>query len=337
MKPSYPTAIPKTPATYRNWVIHGGHRCTIWGVDPGVTDLFVAADGSSTNAHRFRRTSTKEYYDLCGFNLATEKRMEFRRNAPPETIEIIDGIESLKTSNIDTMRHAIQYRMQHFDVISNFFDLDQRFGKLRMQTFKGKQKGIEELARRLTFGSKKYGSSPKPFHEHMLSPFARRRPVWTPLPSCDKPEEGRAHHYIVALGNGAFGKQRGKLPAPVKRLRQHLYKVSRRNVHLSVVIIDEYNTSKACAECHQKTLVKMTRRAWSNQPSNAKSNIHAVLKCTSCSTVWNRDEMAAKNIRFIFEYMAAHNDERPEIFRRPPSNAEEDAGPEEGEGSASAS
>jgi hypothetical protein len=27
------------------------HRVTIWELDPGSTDLFVAADGSNQNAH----------------------------------------------------------------------------------------------------------------------------------------------------------------------------------------------------------------------------------------------------------------------------------------------
>jgi hypothetical protein len=47
---------------------------TVWAVDPGKTDVFVAVDSSSTNPHRVRKTSTKEYYDLCGFNQATNKR-----------------------------------------------------------------------------------------------------------------------------------------------------------------------------------------------------------------------------------------------------------------------
>jgi hypothetical protein len=37
-------------------------------------DVFVAVDSSSTNPHRVRKTSTKEYFDMCGFNQATNKR-----------------------------------------------------------------------------------------------------------------------------------------------------------------------------------------------------------------------------------------------------------------------
>lgn len=341
LKPPYPSINPKTPAKYRNWLVHGSHRCTIWGVDPGETDLFVAADGSSTNPHRYRRTSTNEYYNLCGSHIAKEKRDHFRRNAHPDTIQMIDGIESLKTADVEILRHAIQYRMQNFDVITFYYDQGQRFCKLKMKSYQGRQQALDEIARRLTYGSKKYGLQPKPMHQHMVSPIPRRRQSWTPISSCDQPQETIAQHYVVAIGNGAWGSKRGKRPAPVKKLRHHLHQVSRRNVHLSVIIIDEYMTSQVCAECHQKSLIHMKTRMPSNvstQPSMAaQSNIHAVLKCTSCSVVWNRDEMAAKNIRYLFEYMATHNDERPHVFTRPSTNAEEDTGPRRGRGSVSAS
>lgn len=40
----------------------------VWGVDPGIRDVFVAIDGGHKNAHRTRKTSTKEYCHLAGFN-----------------------------------------------------------------------------------------------------------------------------------------------------------------------------------------------------------------------------------------------------------------------------
>lgn len=335
MKAPYPNIPPKTPENFRNWVVHGSHRSTIWGVDPGVTDLFVAADGSGTNPHRYRKTSTKEYYDLCNFNISKEKREQFRKQASPELIEVIDGIESLKTANMDTLRHAIQYRMDNFENIAYYYDFDRRFRKLKMKNYQGRQKGLDEICRRLTYGSNKYGVPPKPRHAHMLSPAPKRPGSWAPLPSCDRHEENRSQHYIIAFGNGACGAMNGKLPSPVKRLRSHLQKVAKRNVFISIIYIDEYNTSKVCAECHRKTLVKMERRSarpeGSNATNAANTTIHAVLRCTSCGTVWNRDELAAKNILFVFQYMATHNNERPDPFKRPTDNAEEDRGPVERE------
>ncbi|CEP12889.1 hypothetical protein [Parasitella parasitica] len=46
----------------------------IWGVDRGVTDIYTAADsGDASKKERIRRTSSKEYYLMCGFNLARQK------------------------------------------------------------------------------------------------------------------------------------------------------------------------------------------------------------------------------------------------------------------------
>src|ERR1700729_2747416 len=110
---------------------------------------------------------------------------------------------------------------------------------------------------------------------------------------------------------------RGKLPAPSKRFLDHLKSLSRRNVQVSTVIIDEYLTSQVCAECHRRTLVNLRERSKTSMSSGAAGqNIHAVLKCTSCNTVWNRDVMAAKNMRHIFVYMALNNNERPDPFKR---------------------
>ena len=295
----------------------------------------MAADGSGTNSHRFRKTSTKEYYDLCKFNLSKEKREQFRRQASPRTVEVLQNIESLKTANFDTLRTAIRYRMENFTYISYYYDLDRRFRKLKMSNYQGKQKGYDEICRRLTYGSKKYGMSPTPRHAHMQSPTSRWAGSWAPLSSCDREGENHSQHYIIAFGNGAFGGMKGKLGAPVKRLRNHLLKVTKRNVLASVVIIDEYNTSKVCAECHRKTLVNMERRiprqVGSSGRNAAKPTVYAVLRCTSCRIIWNRDELAAKNILYVFQYMATHNDERPDPFKRPADNAEEDRGPVGGE------
>jgi transposase len=63
-----------------------------------------------------------------------------------------------------------------------------------------------------------------------------------------------------------------------------------------------------------------------------KERIHAVLKCDYCSAVWNRDVNAARNMRYLFIYMAMHGNESLEAFRRPtntiPTNAEDPIGEE---------
>lgn len=44
--------------------------------------------------------------------------------------------------------------------------------------------------------------------------------------------------------------------------------------------------------------------------AESKRKIYAILKCNSCSTVWNRDVMVAKNMHYIFTYISQHNNKR---------------------------
>jgi hypothetical protein len=304
-------------------------------VDPGKTDVFVAVDGSSTNPHRVRKTSTKEYYDLCGFNQAKNKRRRWIADND-RARQLIDGMPSVKTADFGTLRAAILYRLNNFAELCAYYDEGQRFQILKLKSYKGRQKGLEEMGRRLTFGSHKYGQHPKPLHRHMIDPPTRNRSSFAILPSIDNPREDSTQHYIIAFGNGSSPNLRGKLPAPSKRFLEHLKSLSRRNVQVSTVIIDEYLTSQVCAECHRRTLVNLRERSKSSMSSGAAGQkIHAVLKCTSCNTVWNRDVMAAKNMRHIFVYMALNNNERPDPFKRPDTtNAEEGTGPRQAQLSA---
>jgi hypothetical protein len=296
--------------------LYGQEYTTVWGVDPGSTDMFMAVDGCSVTSHRIRKTSTKEYYDLCGYNHATEKRNQWKKEESTNVHQIIDATPTLKTSNLEQTRIAISYRLENFFRIVAYYDRDLRFKVLKLRSYKGRQKGLAEIGRRLTHGSRKYGNSPEPFHTHMLQPQDTKRSKWKNLPNCDRPADGGFHHHVIAFGNAKFGNIRSKMPAPSKQLLRHLRSLRKlRNCKVSVVMIDEYLTSQVCAHCQRRTLKHARERTSAGSQNGNK--IHTVLKCTSCSTVWNRDVMAARNIRSIFMSMAMNNDERPIRFRRP--------------------
>ena len=284
----------------------------MWGVDPGATDMFTASDGCYTAIpHRVRSTSTKEYYDLCGFNVASQVRKRWKDAAPENTIKVIDEIPSIKTANYSTLVNGILYRMFNWDTITNFYDQDLRFNVQKLKSYKGRQKGINEIARRLTFGSKKYGRDPDAMEYEMATPPQQRY-----LSSADKLYETKAHNYIIAYGNANWGNMKGKVPAPTKRLVSELRKIARRRgCRVSICMIDEYNTSQICAHCHVKAVENLRERP--SASNNHKERIHAVLKCKNCSTTWNRDVMAARNMRHVFLYQAQHGGERPAPFKRP--------------------
>lgn len=295
--------------------------------------MFVAVDGCAETPHRIRKTSTKEYYDLCGYNLASNRRRRWKEEEPSNVHEVIDATPTLKTSSLHETCTAIAYRLENFYKAVQFYDQDFRFNVLKLKCYKGRQKALSEIGRRLTHGSKKYGSPPKPNHHHMQQLEKPNRNKWQNLSNCDRPEDGKFHHHITAYGNASFGNKRGKLPAPSKQLLRHLRSLRNlRNCKISIVNIDEYMTSQVCAHCKQRTL-QHARERTSTGSQNGRT-IHTVLKCRTCSTVWNRDVMAARNVRFIFWSMAMNNDERPLAFRRPAktnpptNNAEEPPGGE---------
>jgi hypothetical protein len=73
-----------TPADFHTSIRDNEDKITVWGVYPGVTDMFVAVD-SSDYEHRIRKASTREYYDLCGYNIATETRRTWKQEETTES------------------------------------------------------------------------------------------------------------------------------------------------------------------------------------------------------------------------------------------------------------
>jgi transposase len=107
---------------------------------------------------------------------------------------------------------------------------------------------------------------------------------------------------------------KGKQLGPTKSLYRRLYAISRCKTNIQVLKIDEFLTSQTCATCHSRTLTNLREP---KDSANFGRKVHAVRICKTCGTVWNRDEMAAKNILYIFKYMALNNNIRPPIFARP--------------------
>jgi hypothetical protein len=182
-----------TPTSFKHWVTEGDHVATIWGVDPGVTDVFVAADGITEEQNRIRKCSSKEYYHLCGYNAATKEREQYRRMAKQDVRDLIDGIPSLKTANFESLIDGIRYRLSNFLAITNYYDKDARFQVLRLKSYKGRQRGLNELARRLSSGSKKYGATPRPNHREIAEvgpPQKVKHPnKWRAISPKDQPQE----------------------------------------------------------------------------------------------------------------------------------------------------
>jgi transcription elongation factor Elf1 len=285
-----------TPADLKEDVENGA---LVWGVDPGITDVFTACDSSSDKAERIRRTSSKEYYHLCGYNHAAQERKKHQQDHQDD-FKFISKLPSLRTYDLQGFLTASKTRLQNYGRIADYYAKDNWLSKSNFKTYIKKQKATHEIAKRLLYGSKKYHKSSS------IGCKQANGDKWVsahPKDSKNKPKKT-----IIAFGNGSFSSSmKGKILTSVKRITEAVKKMVKRDSQTEFVYVDEYLTSQICNKC---------RNAKLSSASINHSKVHAILKCETCSTVWNRDVNAAKNIHYIFQYQSKHNNERPTIFQR---------------------
>ena len=80
-------------------------------------------------------------------------------------------------------------------------------------------------------------------------------------------------------------------------------------------LVDEFRTSCRCAKCNGGECYKFMTRKSPKPNQNDLRLVHGLLKCKSCSGVWNRDCNGAKNIYKIC-YNAIHKKNRPTYLCR---------------------
>ncbi|KAL1931998.1 hypothetical protein VTP01DRAFT_9054 [Rhizomucor pusillus] len=120
-KPKNDKQDPLTPSRFQRLLAKDP---VIWGVDPGINQTFVAADGGVEDQHHIRKLSSKEYYDVCSYN---------KQPKPAQSIP-----------------SKIRSR------ICTFFDHEFRFNKLKFKTYINRQKATTEIVKFLIGSSKKY-------------------------------------------------------------------------------------------------------------------------------------------------------------------------------------
>lgn len=103
--------------------------------------------------------------------------------------------------------------------------------------------------------------------------------------------EDRKKVPLIVLGDGMFEKSSARMRRVRSGVVGRLWSVLKRRERagdLLVVCIDEFKTSKICSKCVTQSL---------SGKSSVKGN--AVLVCSECGTLWQRDVNACRNMMRI--------------------------------------
>ncbi|KAL4211882.1 hypothetical protein AB4K20DRAFT_1958851 [Rhizopus microsporus] len=195
---------PKTPKNSVDIV----DDAEIWAVDPGISTIFTAVD--STEHERVRTTSLEEYYHLCGYNLATRRRKE-HQECHLDEFKYIGELPTLKTANLTSFLLAASTRLQNYQRIHNYYCQDKWSQKLKFKTYINKQKGTQEIVKRLFDNSKMCGTSSTVGAKNQNPNKSKH----VPLPLADLPSSSQRKR-IIAFGNGSFVKYERKTSCTYK-------------------------------------------------------------------------------------------------------------------------
>jgi len=125
---------------------------------------------------------------------------------------------------------------------------------------------------------------------------------------------GNKNEVIVCVGDFEQ-KQHMKYKEPTKgKSIRDLF----RNNGYELYLIDEFRTSCKCSKCGKDNEKFMTRKS----PKPYKNHtilVHGLIRCKSCSKLWNRDCNGATNIYKIAENII-NNQERPDYLCRKKSS-----------------
>ncbi|KAG2177978.1 hypothetical protein INT43_003231, partial [Umbelopsis isabellina] len=123
-RPSHATEATLTPVDFAAEI--DLNSATVWGLYPRLRDVFVACDGVGTGAgqsrqrHRIRKTSTGEYYQLCGFKSAAIKRAKHDR-ANVDARHLISNTPSTRTCKCVQFNEALRYIFQNFEAMQGYY------------------------------------------------------------------------------------------------------------------------------------------------------------------------------------------------------------------------
>ncbi|ORX49419.1 hypothetical protein DM01DRAFT_1376270 [Hesseltinella vesiculosa] len=138
--------------------------CRVWGVDPGVGQIFVAVDGSDPSVYDVEgamaseppqeiRRYSKEYFHNAGFHRTNQRIRDLKSQHGIDTLEsTIPSPCTMDLSKLDLYTKAVLERAQ---LLKDFYA--EHLPPLRFLNHKGRQKTDGELVNIFFTGGNKYG------------------------------------------------------------------------------------------------------------------------------------------------------------------------------------
>ena len=261
------------------------HFQRIIGIDPGRTYTATAYDGERTTQvsnKEIRRRGKVDQFQVW------ERRL---RKREPEYGANLAALPTLKVNDFELLKQNITTTLAR-SVFLFRFCADKPFRKWRFKRQLYLNKAYYTAVRKIL-------DEPEPNVRHRRGQRrptrAQRRRIW-------------AQRRCTLVGYGDYSNQdgtiRGTPKSGVKRLKRAL-----RSYGVTVVMVDEFRTSKTCSACHC-TVENVSYRG---------VRCHEVVRCQNtvqpCRIYWQRDFNAARNIRSCF-MNKLNNEPRPLAMTR---------------------
>jgi hypothetical protein len=260
---------------------------TFIGIDPGRTYAVTAYAGVEDENRRSvcPQVSTKRYRNEA--KMEDHQRWRCRREKGDAVYtKTNEGLETTKTVNLAKYESAMRSILSRADYLLEF----NRPLAFRAWRFKMKRFGMKAL--------------------HNVADAVLGK--------------GVSDRTKICIGFGDWsqpdGFLKGSVKAPIKKIRAELRK------RATVIKIREYNTSQVCSKCNHAS---KTKNLWLRDRKKKKKKekkedegrlvkCHEVVRCNfnECTTTWQRDVNASRNIRFLLTKIRDGAD-RPSIFCSP--------------------
>jgi hypothetical protein len=245
-------------------------------IDPNMSDLLYCVDGDTKDQTKFRYTQDTRRKET--------KAKKYRDYLQERKQEIVDG------------KRVVDWEAE----LSALNRKTTDFAKFKAYI----QKKNELNARLAPFYSAYI------FRKLKLGSYMRRQITEARLLARFKKLFGGPGETIVAIGDFEQRKHR-KYKEPVKGKG---FRTLFRKAGYGVYLVDEFRTSCRCSACGGEC--KTFRVCENPRPYRTGSVLrHGLVKCKTCSRLWNRDTNAASNIWKI-AVSAIRGEERPDYLRR---------------------